>query len=572
MRGACQSAWEEGPAGPDELVLAEFIDTALERLVRGETVDTRQLLVQTPALMERGRRLLADAHCLLWAAAALRDHSQWLRSDLVSQSTVDRTAEPASESTLPPDPFPEEFRVLHRLGGGAFGTVWLAEDLHLGRRVALKTIRLPGPSETSGRLLERLREEARLLASVRHRNITQVYAWRDAVGSAGRDHYLVLEFVPGGSLADRVHQEGPLPWRLASRYIGDVAEALIEVHACGIIHRDVKPANILWNSQVDEAVLTDFGISARLADPDSVAGTPFYMPPEAFRGTVGFAQDVYGLAASMFWLLTGSLPYPGPDVDSLIAQAKEGLPEPEPRCAIVPAPIERLLRAGLAADPRQRPVLRDFVTTLRGELNQLLADSLLLVPSRRAQAPVRLHLTVSRQAGRHTFLPLVSTQPPVERFVRDMRRVPPAPGRVEAYTGDRLRIEVESDRSGYVTVWNIGPTGNLNLLFPATPAGSVEPVSVAAGVPVQIADVQLAAPAGRERLFALWTRTPLSLPLGELLSLTEPAKKGGSRPYRATRDLVKVQQTVESLGPEDWHTTLLELNHFSGPENRHEQE
>src|SRR5205085_11797703 len=144
-----------------------------------------------------------------------------------------------------------------------------------------------------------------------HRNVTQVYAWREAAArsdAASREHCLVLQYIPGGSLADRVGREGPLPWQLAARYVADVAEGLLEVHARGIVHRDVKPANILWDPEADEALLTDFGISARLADASTAAGTPFYMPPEAFAGRTGPAQDVYGLAASLFWLLTASVP------------------------------------------------------------------------------------------------------------------------------------------------------------------------------------------------------------------------------------------------------------------------
>jgi serine/threonine protein kinase len=569
MSSASQSTWEDTPAGTDEMVLADFIDTVVEHLARGEAVDARRILADTPELIERGQRLLAKVERLLGAADALDDHSRWLRSDLLCQTTIDRPANGDSCTDPAPDPFPGEFRFCLRLGAGAFGTVWLAEDLHLGRLVALKTIRVPRSSPSSDRLVARLREEARLLASVRHRNITQVYAWRETVPQSEDvgDHYLVLEYVPGGSLADRVQHEGPLPWALASRYIADVGEGLLEVHAHGIVHRDVKPANILWNPEADEALLTDFGISARLADSGSAAGTPFYMPPEAFQGTVGPAQDVYGLAASLFWLVTGSVPFPGPGAEQIVGQAEAGLPQPELRCAGLPGPLERLLRAGLAADPRQRPDLRSFITALRGGLNQLLADTLLLAPDRPHQASVRLHLTVSRQAGRHTFLPLASTQPPAENFVRDMRVVPRQPERVDVYTGDRLRIEVETDRPGFVTVFNVGPTGNLNLLYPAEPSRAAQPIPVAAGRPLHVLDVELTPPAGRERLFALWTREPLPLRLDEMLSLTERGEVPGSGPYRATRDMVRVQESVQQLGPEDWHKSLLELNHVSAVED-----
>jgi serine/threonine-protein kinase len=552
---------QEPPDQAGETILAEFIDTALDRLARGETVEVAQMLQETPELIGRGQRLLDDVAHLLDAAGALREHERWLESDISVLSTAEVRAPTADEP--PPDPFPGDFRASRRLGAGAFGTVWLAEDLHLGRLVALKRVRTSSPAGPIARLLPRLREEARLLAAVRHRNVVQVYAWREAADSS----YLVLQYVPGGSLADRVEREGPLHWRLAARYIADVAEGLLAVHGQGIIHRDVKPANILWDPQTDEAVLTDFGISARLAAAGSVGGTPLYMPPEAFAGEVSPAQDVYGLAASLFWLVTGSVPFPALTREEIITRARQGLPDPDRRCAGLPRPLEQLIRAGLAADWTRRPALPEFAAGLRGVLNQLLADSLVLGAPPAKQAPARLRLTVSRQADRHTFVPLATTQPPPDHVLRDMRRVPRQPERVDAHTGERLRIEVETDRPGYMTVFNVGPSGNLNLLYPAEPVPAAAPPVVPAGRPLHILDVELTPPAGRERLFALWTRVPLLLRLDEMLKLAEQGTLPVSGPYRATRDMVRVQESVQQLRPEDWHVTILELQHLPSLEN-----
>src|SRR5262249_50402632 len=210
-------------------------------------------------------------------------------------------------------------------------------------------------------------EEARLLAGLRHRNIVQVYAWRETSAHMpdGVSCYLILQYVPGGSLAARVHEEGPLPWSRAARYVADVAEGLLEMHAQGIVHRDVKPANILWDSEADEALLTDLGVSARLASSGGAAGSPFFMPPRSFAGQVSPAQDVYGLAATLFWLLTGSVPFPGLSRAQIVEQARQGLPDPDPRCTDMPRALEKLVRIGLTADPKRRPSLREFATSLR---------------------------------------------------------------------------------------------------------------------------------------------------------------------------------------------------------------
>jgi serine/threonine protein kinase len=552
---------DEPPAEGDEALLAEFLDEALVRLNRGEAVSAQQLLGASPHLVGRGRRLLEQLEVLVGMAAGMRRQESLLQSELLALSSEGDPSAAGGET--PPDPFPGEFRIVRRLGEGAFGTVWLAEDVHLGRRVALKTIVAAGPSRPAEHTLARLREEARLLAAVRHRNVVQVHAWRETAPSprGAAAHYLVLQYVPGGSLAGRVREEGPLPWQLAGRYIADVAEGLLEVHARGIVHRDVKPANILWDPEADEALLTDFGIAVRLAEAGAAAGTPLYMAPEALAGQGGSAQDVYALAASLFWLVTGSAPFPGLTRAQIADQARLGLPDPDPRCTELPRPLEQLIRAGLTADPERRPDLSAFVTGLRGALNQLLADSLPAAPG----VPPGLRLTVSRQVDHHTFVPVATTQPQPERFLRDLRRVPPEPNQVDVRTGDRVRIEVETDRPGHVTVFNVGPTGNLNLLYPA--AWPVEgPPAVTGGQPLRLLDIELTPPAGQERLFALWTREPLPLRPDEMLSLAGTGRLPVSGPYRATRDMTRVRESVRQLRPEDWSVAVLNLCHLAAQE------
>jgi serine/threonine protein kinase len=552
--------WGEPPADADEQVLADFLDTALAKLEAGETIPVRTLLPGPAAVAERGHGLLADLDLMCHAAAAV-----WQRCGLLPDTTSAPSPADDLSTLLPqdvglPDPFPGEFRLRRLLGTGGFGQVWLADDLNLGRPVALKTLHVTGPSPVHSEALAALRREARLLGRFQHPNIVQVHTWR----TAGDEHYLVMQYVAGGSLADRLKKLGPIPWPQAARYIADVGEGLVEVHAHGIVHRDIKPANILWDPHKDEALLTDFGLSALRSDGGAAGGTPLYMAPEAFDGRVQSAGDVYSLAASLFRLVTGDVPFPAATTVELLGRMADGLPNPDARCRGLPQPIEQVIRAGLAPMPEDRPGLPEFIARLRGALNQLMADTLTLpraTPT--GGAAVDLRLLVSRLEDGRTFAPVASSHPRSDVLLRDLKRVPRPPDQVRLQTGDRVRIEVVADRPGYVTVFNVGPTGNLNLLYPEP---SAAPSAMPAHRPLNVLDVELTPPAGRERLFALWSAAPLPLRPEEFLSLAERGTVPGSGPYRATRDMARVQASVQRLNPGQWQAVVLELDHRSPQE------
>jgi serine/threonine-protein kinase len=547
----------EPPLRPDEIVLADFLDEALRRDEQGRDVPVVELLRDRPELVAEAEQLLADARAMR-RAGPTAGQALLLDSDLAD---LVREAVPAPPDEAPrPDPLPDRYRVQRPLGRGHFSTVWLADDLLLSRPVALKAVRPADSPEQDRARWGAVLDEARKVASLHHRNVVQIYDCLPGQSPAAAG-YLVLEYVPGGSLAHRVEEEGPLPWQRAARYLADVAEGLRHIHRLGLIHRDIKPGNILWDERTDEALLTDLGVATRLADPGNVAGTPLYMAPEAFDGHVGFALDVYGLTATLFCLVTGSAPFPGPTLESVRTQARRGLDTGDPRCGQFPRELEELIRRGLAADPERRPGPEEFATVLRGTLNQLLADTLLLTPDQPPVTPLRLHLSISRQMGSHTFAPLATTRPAPERRTRDLKRVPPRPERVVARTGERLRLEVDTDRGGYLTVFNVGPTGNLNLLYPAELSAASLPAAVEPGRPLHMLDIELTPPAGRERVFALWTARPLALRLDEMLQLVTRGELTPSRSYRATRDLVRVQESVRRLEAGDWHVAVLELEH-----------
>ncbi len=547
------AAWGEPPVSPDEEPLLAFLDHFLEKRARGELIDVEELVTVFPGLPPEGPALARTATGLEELVASVLDHSSVQHG---RNAPPDAPTELFEQPTLPegfPGPAPAGFRVRACIGEGCFSKVWLADHQRLGIPVALKALHLGATEETRALALGVLQSEARALARLNHPNIVRVYGLEQVEG----EHYLVLQFVDGGSLQARLTKDGPLGWETAARYLADVGEALIHVHAAGVVHRDIKPANILWDSLQDEALLTDFGLATRLTETKEAAGTPLYMAPEAFAGRSTPASEVYGLAATLFALVTGQVPFPAMTRRELLERIQHGLPDREPLFAGVPEALERLIRAGLAAAPERRPELPLFVETLRGALNQLLADSLLLPTAGTTMpAAVDLRLRVSRLDSRGGWTQVASTHPEPAGLTRDMTKVPPKPEYVGVRTGDRVRVEVLTNRDGFVTVFNVGPTGQLNLLHPDPDASA----AVQANRNLQVLDVALTPPAGRERLFAVWSQAPLPLSLADLVHLTQ-----GSVPvsacYRSTRNMERVQASVQQLHREDWQATVLELDH-----------
>jgi serine/threonine protein kinase len=464
--------------------------------------------------------------------------------------------EPVLSGTTAPHPFPGEYCVLRFLGKGSFGEVWLARDLNLPRLVALKTLRVRAGSFAYEHALEALRNDAALLTQVRHPSVVQVYAWRQ-VGSA---HYLLMQYVPGGSLSDLLKRVGPFDWRCAARYVADVGDGLLQVHARGIVHRDIKPANILWDPERDEALLTDFGVATLQVAEGGVAGTPAYMAPEAFTGHVSPALDVYSLAATMFQLVSGSVPFPATGTAEILEQVARGLPDSDPRVLALPRPLERLLRVGLAADPARRPGLREFISELRWTLNHLLADDLVMPrPAGDVRPLVDLRLVVRGvdANGTNKFLVSSSTgQRPESNRVS--ANIPLQPEQFRTTTGVRLHIHTVADRAGYLTVFNVGPTGNLNLLYPEDPNAPSAPIGP--GVQV-ILDAELTPPPGLERIVALWSRQPLPLRWDQLLSHAGITDVTIPLPSCATRDIKRVKEVAQRLEPGDWSAVVLALDH-----------
>jgi serine/threonine-protein kinase len=206
----------------------------------------------------------------------------------------------------------ERYEILEKIGEGGMAIAYRGRDRLLGRPVAIKIMR-PELATDAG-FLARFRREARAAAGFTHEHIAAVYD----TGSDGPYHYIVMEYVAGESLHDRLRREGPLPLQEALRVATETAEALEAAHLAGVIHRDIKPHNILLGRE-GQVKVTDFGIARAGSTPgpgdtSAVIGTANYVSPEQARGeTVGPQGDIYSLGVTLFEMLTGKPPFNGGD-------------------------------------------------------------------------------------------------------------------------------------------------------------------------------------------------------------------------------------------------------------------
>jgi serine/threonine protein kinase len=208
-----------------------------------------------------------------------------------------------------------QFHVERELGRGGMGVVYLARDERLDRFIALKV--LPATHATDSATVERFLREARTAARLAHPNVVPVYH----AGEVGGTAYFTMAFVEGESLADRVRERGPLRAVDAVPILRDVAWALAYAHARGVVHRDVKPENILLERSTRRTLVTDFGIAyhapinenaARLTADGHVLGTVHYMSPEQVTGhELDGRSDLYALGVVAYEVLSGHLPFEG---------------------------------------------------------------------------------------------------------------------------------------------------------------------------------------------------------------------------------------------------------------------
>jgi serine/threonine-protein kinase len=283
-----------------------------------------------------------------------------------------------------------KYRIIEPLGSGGFGTVFLAEDTWIDKRVAVKVPHRQGLD--FGELLR----EPRLLASLNHPNIVTV------ITAEKQDNvfFIVMEYVPGETLETIVLTKGALDLGTALDYTCQIANAVEHAHKQGVIHRDLRPANVFVT---DKGVLKvgDFGTSRFLeiaAHGTTVIGSPPYMAPEQFEGRAVFASDLYSLGITMYQMLTGNLPYDTPapaDLERL--RRGELVTPPRVKQPSIPAVIDQIVMRALSASvaaryQRAEDVVHDLLQARRELVRRPMAPPEPAAAAAAARpAPVRIN-------------------------------------------------------------------------------------------------------------------------------------------------------------------------------------
>ena len=267
---------------------------------------------------------------------------------------------------------------LWELGRGAMGVTYLAEDNVLRRKVALKVIDVPAAARNSQAVRERFLREARAAAALRHPNVAAVFQF--GASPNGSRCFYAMEVVEGETLESRVRRDGPLSAKLALQIAIQIARALMAAAAQGLIHRDLKPGNImLTRGDADttdlEVKVIDFGLAKAIADAEGeidlthgdFVGTPSFASPEQFEsGPVDVRSDIYSLGATLWFALTGKTPFAGRNIEEIRrAQKSAALPMEQLKSAHVPLSLRSVLESMLAFEPAARPGAHDLLKALK---------------------------------------------------------------------------------------------------------------------------------------------------------------------------------------------------------------
>ncbi|QYU67872.1 protein kinase [Leptolyngbya sp. 15MV] len=266
------------------------------------------------------------------------------------------------------------YKVLGKLGAGAMATVFKAKQLNLDRMVAIKV--LPRKFAQNAQFIERFYQEGRAAAQLNHPNIVQAYD----VGKSGEFHYFVMEYVDGRTVYDDIVKHKRYSEADALDVVVQVAEALQHAHEKGLIHRDVKPKNIMITKE-GVAKLADMGLARAVTDKEAAEaeagkafGTPYYISPEQIRGElkIGPQADIYSLGATLYHMVTGNVPFDGKNPSAVMHKhLKAELVAPDHVNPRLSAGISEVIEMMMAKDPKQRyPSCKDLLIDLRAVRNK----------------------------------------------------------------------------------------------------------------------------------------------------------------------------------------------------------
>jgi serine/threonine protein kinase len=396
--------------------------------------------------------------------------------------------------TLTPSDWPDSlgrlgsYEVKGVIGRGGMGVVLKAFDPALHRNVAIKVLSPHLASHGAGR--RRFLREARSAAAVAHEHVVSVFA----VVETAPLPFIVMEYVPGGSLQDRLDRHGPLALPEILRIGMQTAAGLAAAHAQGLVHRDVKPANILLENGIERVKLTDFGLARVVADASMtqsgiVAGTPHYMAPEQARGeTTDHRADLFSLGSTLYAMCTGLPPFRAETPVAVVRRVADD--EPRPIREInpeIPAWLEAIVERLHAKDPAERfgsaSELADLLGQCLAHVQQPLADSLPsgLISLKAKSTPgdrVRLRrieaaalLCVPLALGL-AFAYVVGFKPKPAATAKPFAPAsaaasePDEPGEIPL---QRMRRDVNDDEAPFRDAWNRALTIEADLRRPADP-------------------------------------------------------------------------------------------------------
>jgi len=298
-----------------------------------------------------------------------------IQRGFMTHSQVTRLAKALDEDSMyrPAQQIPG-FQILSKVGQGAMAVVFKAKQLSLDRIVAIKV--LPKRLSENPEFVERFYREGRAAARLNHPNIIQAYD----VGEAGGYHYFVMEYIDGKTIYDLIHEDRPMNEQEALRILLQTAQALGHAHGHGLIHRDVKPKNIMLTLS-NTVKLADMGLAREVddfatanAEAGRAYGTPYYISPEQIRGEVkiDYRADIYALGATFYHMVTGRVPFDGSTPSAVMHKhLKEPLVPPDHLNNALSSAIGEIIEVMMAKDaedryPSMAEVIKDLETVSKG--------------------------------------------------------------------------------------------------------------------------------------------------------------------------------------------------------------